>query len=592
MIHRLLTWAKAGTSQAFGQGMVRHPLPYSFSRHIRLTSRHQQKLSYDHEDFHRYTQGRFIEDEATAMLFRYLSFNVDELMSAAASAVHSRSCIAIEKCPDGMHNKTFLLKMDDGKEVIARLPNPNAGIAHYTTASEVATMEFMRTLSIPVPKVYTWCSQADQTAVAAEYIIMEKAPGVLLDTLWPKMDLEARFAVVESLLKFCSAWADFKHEGYGSIYFEKDLPPSAARLPFAHQGRDFALGTIVGRSWCDDGRDTVALDRGPWSTLDAYLGALGHRELRCIAEVSRLPKSRSCICGPGLYQPTRQKKTKAAHLYLKLFRALIPTDRDLTQPTAWHHDLHVENIFVDPDDPTVITSIIDWQSTEVIPLMVHARRPYILDHDGPEAVGMEEPRLPDNVDELSLEERKAASALLFNQALTVAYKRWVEAKYPILWKAFKYRESENHALLGLGSALFVEGEGFYLARIVELIQSGEIPFGMTVAELGISEDDITKIKADGEASLRGMELMDEMRAALGPIFPDKGWVRFEHYDEAKAVLSHLKEQLIDLYATTPADRAEWNKSWPFDYGGHAQRQAAWSLLDLRGQAYNARYHAQ
>ncbi|GES57339.1 aminoglycoside phosphotransferase [Aspergillus terreus] len=32
--------------------------------------------------------------------------------------------------------------MDDGKTILARIPNPNAGPAFYTTASEVATMEF------------------------------------------------------------------------------------------------------------------------------------------------------------------------------------------------------------------------------------------------------------------------------------------------------------------------------------------------------------------------------------------------------------------------------------------------------------------
>lgn len=34
--------------------------------------------------------------------------------------------------------------MDDGKEAIAKLTNPNAGRLHVTTASEVATMNFGR----------------------------------------------------------------------------------------------------------------------------------------------------------------------------------------------------------------------------------------------------------------------------------------------------------------------------------------------------------------------------------------------------------------------------------------------------------------
>ena len=42
-----------------------------------------------------------------------------------------------------MFNKAFLMSMDDGQEVIAKVPNPNAGVAHFTTASEVATMDFV-----------------------------------------------------------------------------------------------------------------------------------------------------------------------------------------------------------------------------------------------------------------------------------------------------------------------------------------------------------------------------------------------------------------------------------------------------------------
>ena len=37
----------------------------------------------------------------------------------------------------------MLLTMEDGTEVVAKVPNPNAGQPHFTTASEVATMDFV-----------------------------------------------------------------------------------------------------------------------------------------------------------------------------------------------------------------------------------------------------------------------------------------------------------------------------------------------------------------------------------------------------------------------------------------------------------------
>jgi hypothetical protein len=44
--------------------------------------------------------------------------------------------------------------------------------------------------------------------------------------------------------------------------------------------------------------------------------------------------------------------------------------RDNAPPVLVHPDLHTSNIFVDPDDPTKITSIIDWQSASIEPVFM------------------------------------------------------------------------------------------------------------------------------------------------------------------------------------------------------------------------------
>jgi Phosphotransferase enzyme family len=41
--------------------------------------------------------------------------------------------------------------------------------------------------------------------------------------------------------------------------------------------------------------------------------------------------------------------------------------RDSAMPVLFHPDLHKRNIFVSDDDPSIITGIIDWQSTSVEP---------------------------------------------------------------------------------------------------------------------------------------------------------------------------------------------------------------------------------
>jgi len=47
------------------------------------------------------------------------------------------------KCKEGMNNKAYILTMDNGTEVLAKLPNPCAEPSFYTTASEVATRTFV-----------------------------------------------------------------------------------------------------------------------------------------------------------------------------------------------------------------------------------------------------------------------------------------------------------------------------------------------------------------------------------------------------------------------------------------------------------------
>lgn len=69
---------------------------------------------------------------------------MNELARIAAESVGSRSCRMVEKYQEGRCNKIFLMKTEEGKEVIAKVPQPNAGRPHFTTASEVATMDYVR----------------------------------------------------------------------------------------------------------------------------------------------------------------------------------------------------------------------------------------------------------------------------------------------------------------------------------------------------------------------------------------------------------------------------------------------------------------
>src|ERR1700733_777589 len=111
----------------------------------------------------RFTRGRFVRNEAFEMSQRYIPFDMNELSRIAAEAVGSESCLKVEKYPDGMFNKTFLFTMNNGTQVAGKVPNPNAGRPHFTTASEVATIDFACS---PIPDQY----ESDSVIAGPKYV--------------------------------------------------------------------------------------------------------------------------------------------------------------------------------------------------------------------------------------------------------------------------------------------------------------------------------------------------------------------------------------------------------------------------------------
>lgn len=115
------------------------------ARSVYQTTAYQMPTTPDsqYEDFFRHTSGRWLWDEQQQLRERFRKFNVPELQRAAAESVGATVCVSMTKLAEGSFNKVFRLVMNNRKVAIARIPNPNAGPECYTTASEVATMDFV-----------------------------------------------------------------------------------------------------------------------------------------------------------------------------------------------------------------------------------------------------------------------------------------------------------------------------------------------------------------------------------------------------------------------------------------------------------------
>ncbi|KAL4985075.1 kinase-like domain-containing protein [Aspergillus falconensis] len=511
------------------------------------------------------------------MSIRYAKFNMNELVKHAAESVGltSAQCTRVEKFPDGMFNKTFLFTMHDGTQVVGKVPNPNAGQAHYTTASEVATMDFAwNELLTPVLKVLAWSSKAQDNSVGAEYIIMEKVAGVQLSKVWPTMDIKERFELVKTISGYQKSWMSKSFTQYGSLYYSSDMKYSdgcdlvkgSMSIPEHHR---FAVGPSTGREFLDDGRIALDFDRGPWNSVEQYRSAVGLREMACVQNMTPLPRPLLSLYGPGIYCRSRLKKIAALRNYLRLVKYLLPTDPSITSAFLWHPDLHAENIFVRPERPAEVLGIIDWQSTELLPLFDHARLPYFLDYDGPPSTGIDPPAFPDDFDKLDPAKKAEVQDLYLKMSLSALYRRFTYSYNITLFKAMEFRQTTSFEMLLLAQNLLIDGEALYQFRCLDLEKewtalpgvkaSGNPPF-----PLRFSADEIALINEDASGAIRGMELMRSLRHSLGKMWPDRGVVPPGRYDEVKKLLKQAKVELIDRLAHSETEKAAWEEAWPFD----------------------------
>lgn len=153
----------------------------------------------------------------------------------------------------------FILRARDGHEVIARVPSPIAGPPHYTTASEVATMNFLRAvLKLPVPKVLTYSATSDNP-VRAEYILMERVKGESLSSRWLSLTTNEVKDVVTQIADMERKIFNFHFHAYGCLYYKNDLD-GEPQIPIME---NFVIGPVSARQFWHGERSKTEIDRGP-----------------------------------------------------------------------------------------------------------------------------------------------------------------------------------------------------------------------------------------------------------------------------------------------------------------------------------------
>ncbi|KAF1918998.1 kinase-like domain-containing protein [Ampelomyces quisqualis] len=247
-----------------------------------------QPLSDVHPLFS-YTSGRWLWNEREQLEARCRRFDVASLQQAACQAVGAKKCVSLQKIGEGNYNKAYRLEMEDGQKVIAKIPHPNAGPQALTTASEVATMEFARTiLDIPVPKVRAW-SATDRNPVQAEYIIMEEAKGSQLHEVWDDLSLRTKCNIVREIVDIEKRLLSVSFDKLGSLYFQ-DSGITGCEPAIVTNGRQdvisriksrYCIGPITRREFWERQRSDMQY-HGPWRSSTEYLDSVTRREMQWI----------------------------------------------------------------------------------------------------------------------------------------------------------------------------------------------------------------------------------------------------------------------------------------------------------------------
>ncbi|KAI1118707.1 kinase-like domain-containing protein [Nemania sp. NC0429] len=381
------------------------------------------------------TSGRWLWDEEARLRERYRQFDVHGLQAIAAKSVHAEKCVDMIKLAEGGFNKVFRLTMDDGSVVIARIPNQNIGSARWTTASEVATMDFaLSVLDIPVPKVLAWNMDADNP-VQSEYIIMEEATGTQLSQEWDMLPIGVKLKIVQDLANIEKKLLSISFTHYGNLYFARHGLPGCVKaevggntpapLVAEIEGR-YVIGPVAGKEFWDGERKNMSIDRGPWKRPQDYFRAIARREMAWLPGRASEPAKPL----PGFSAGVDSQSRPEAHLDLyKKFDSvsdyLSPNEESLVKSTLWHWDIHASNLFIKDGK---LSSIIDWQDCWAGPLFLQARHPRLVAFNGDMML-----RLPPFYDTLEDQDEKSRiSSQVEKSTLIWSYERYTKSINPTL----------------------------------------------------------------------------------------------------------------------------------------------------------------
>lgn len=512
-----------------------------------------------------YSSGRWLVNNDLRLAERRREFDVDELCRLAAQSVgrSSQDIGTFVKLAEGGFNRTFLITMHDGFEMVARIPYPVTVPEFYAIASEVATMRFLRSSGLPVPEVYDYSPSSDNAA-KTEYIFMEFVRGTKLSDVWMELEEPDIASILRQLVQLESRMMSIPFPAGGSLYYTNDLEKKVAGstgIPLNDErfcvGPDARLRMWYGR------RSQLDVDRGPYKNAEAALVAPARKELAYLEQFGRplLPFQRERREAYEYKEQSPSDHIKNLERYLLVAPSLASKNSALHHFCIRHPDLQPSNVIVSTSSKQLkIAGLLDWQHASILPLPLLAGIPGRLqNYDDPVSQALVPPSLPANMDELDQSEQRDEMGLYHSRLVHFHYVKNTE----------EYNKPHHDALSDPVSMFICrlfdqagapwEGETHALkTTLIEAMEMwGRLTGKGVPCPVAFEPEDLRKTKELSAKLQVADENFEGCRGMVG--FGAETWVPNEDYEMAMDLAELLKLRV--LTAIPEEFRAKTEANW-------------------------------
>lgn len=247
-----------------------------------------------------------------------------------------------------------------------------------------------------------------------------------------------------------------------------------------------------------------------------------------------------------------------------------PPDNRMSRPTLRHPDFSPNNFLVDTSNEVV--GVIDWQHAVIQPLCLCAGIPNHFQNWGDplsETLSKPEVKLPENFDQLSLDEQESVQETMRRRIVHFYYAALTMNSQPDHFDAIRNENCMLRAKLFHHAQAPWEGDSVSLKyTMLQVLKNwpmsidGGAQMESVECPIHFSEEEMQKCSEDYRQEQEKLQELSEMRDIIGT--DALGWVsNDDEFERCKAVIQSIKDGLLE-HSSTELEKTAVLSHFPFD----------------------------